>query len=284
MKRKSLLIVGCGDLGVRTGSLLLAEGWAVQGVRRNPDNLPAGFGAIGGDYTLAHGLNALREMQPDMVLATYNPVDRSLAGYRAGFADGARNLVAALAGHRPRRILFVSSTRVFAENHGGWVDEASPLTDTDERALAIIEAEQVLRAAGHAVSIVRFAGIYGHHGGRLVARLARGELSPVEPARWSNRIHRDDCAGFLAHLLRTALAGEALEPVYIGVDDCPTLHYEVERWLARELDVGVEGPEPEAVTASGKRCRNLALRASGYELRYPDYRSGYQAVLAASRD
>jgi nucleoside-diphosphate-sugar epimerase len=282
MKRQALLIVGCGDLGLRVGTTLRAEGWAVHGVRRNIDALPAGFTAHRADYSTPGGLQQLRGLRPDTVLATFNPVDRSLAGYRSGFVEGARNLLDALGDHRPARVLFSSSTRVFAESRGAWVEESSPLSRDDERALAIIEAEQLIRDSGHAASVVRFAGIYGHTGGHLLARIARGELSPAVPGRWSNRIHREDCAGFLCHLLRAAITGEALAPVYIGVDDRPTLQHEVERWLAGEMgvDVGEETADFRGGDAVGKRCRNLLLHASGYLLRFPDFRSGYRAVLS----
>ena len=284
MKRNSLLIVGCGDLGARTGATLITEGWTVHGVRRRIEAMPAGFSAHRGDYTAPGGLDLIRALRPDTVLATFNPADRSLAGYRAGFVDGARNLLDALSGHRPARVVFVSSTRVFAESNGAWVDESSPLSEADERAVAIVEAEQLMCDSAHDVSVVRFAGIYGQPGGRMLARIARGELSPASPARWTNRIHREDCSGFLCHLLRSAVAGHPLEPVYIGVDDQPAMQQEVEHWLARELglEVGAEVILPGEHDAVGKRCRNLLMRASGYRLRYPDFRSGYGALLSGS--
>lgn len=85
------------------------------------------------------------------------------------------------------------------------------------------------------------------------------------------------------HLLQKAALGESLEPVYIGVDDAPAPRYEVETWLARKLGVPVpddDAPaEPVHHSAGHKRCRNRALRDSGYRLIYPDYRSGYGALL-----
>ena len=284
MKRKSLLIVGCGDLGARAGSTLIQEGWTVHGLRRRVDALPAGFSAHRADYAAPGGLDLIRELRPDTVLATFTPTDRSLAGYRSGFVDGARNLLDALADHRPARLVFVSSTRVFSESRGAWVDESSPLSDSDERAVAIVEAERLVRDSALDVSVVRFAGIYGQPGGRLLARIARGELSPATPVRWTNRIHREDCAGFLCHLLRGAVAGDSLEPVYIGADDQPALQHEVEHWLALELGVetGADRPVSGEDEAIGKRCRNRLMHASGYSLRYPDFRSGYRAVLSGS--
>ncbi len=286
MKRKSLLILGCGDIGTRVGTTLLAEGWLIHGARRNVHALPGEFSAHRADYAAPGGLGGLREIRPDAVLATFNPLDRSVAGYRAGFLEGARNLLDFLGDHRPERIVFVSSTRVFAESGGGWVDEGSALATEDERAVLIADAERALLDSGQKVSIIRFSGIYGNPGGHLIARVTRGDISPAEPATWGNRIHRDDCAGFICHLLRAARAGGELEPVYIGTDDEPALRHEVEVWLAREMGLQAaveEGTRPEGA-AGGKRCRNRLLHASGYRLRFPDYRSGYRAVLADSSD
>lgn len=282
MKNNSVLIIGCGDLGTRTGQALLAQGWQVHGLRRHPDSLPRGFTAHRGDYTQAGDLEFVRELRPELVLASCNPSERSEAGYRLGFLHSARNILDALGSHRPRRVLFVSSTRVLAESGGGLVDEHSPLAIEDPWARAIIEAEQVLLQSPHSVTVVRFAGIYGNPGGRLLRRIKEGKLCQPSPGRWSNRIHRDDCAGFLTHLLQKAVAGADLEPVYIGVDDRPALQYEVESWLARELGLALEEVQVAPHSASGKRCDNGLLHASGYRLRYPDYRAGYRAVLESA--
>lgn len=282
MKSNSVLFVGCGELGARAGRLLQRQGWQVGGVRRNISKLPAGFTGHGADYAVAGGLNFVEALQPDFVVTTFNPTERSVEGYVAGFLTATANLLSGLGGHKPRCILAASSTRVFAEQQGGWVDESSPLSTDDPRAQPMIEAERLLQASSIAASVVRFGGIYGAPGGRLLSRIARGELCPPAPAQYGNRMHRDDCAGFLAHLLCLSAAGKVLAPLYIGVDDQPVPRYEVESWLAREI-----GVEPQrlhvapAVQASGghKRCRNRALHDSGYELLYPDYRSGYRAVL-----
>ena len=290
MKSSSVLIVGCGDLGIRTGSLLLQRNWQVTGVRRDPTRLPAGFSGLAADYTQPGSLDMAAGLEPDFVLATFNPPDRSTSGYERGFQHAMGHLLSGLSRHRPRHILMVSSTRVFAESAGGWVDEGSALSTEDPWALAIIAAEQLLLSSGLPASVVRFGGIYGIPGGRLLSRIRRGELCPAEPVSYTNRIHRDDCAGFLSHLLLRAEAGAELEPVYIGVDDQPAPRYEVESWLADEM--GLSGELTAAPAAKGeptrhnsaghKRCRNEALQRSGYRLSYPDYRSGYRALLESA--
>jgi nucleoside-diphosphate-sugar epimerase len=289
MKSKSILFVGCGDVGARTGALLQAQGWQVAGMRRTPSRLPPGFKGIGGDYTQPGSLAFIADLRPDYVVTTFNPVDRTVEGYRQGFSEAAGNLLAGLGSYHPRAVFMVSSTRVFAEQGGGWVDESSELSATDPRAVAIIEAEQILLQSSQRGCVVRFAGIYGAPQGRLLQRLRRGEVCPAEPLRYTNRIHRDDCAGFLTHLVARMESGAELAPVYLGVDNLPAPQYEVESWLLGVLGVKALDPQgdpsagrtPDGRTPDGhKRCSNRLLRASGYRLRYPDYRAGYRAVLA----
>jgi nucleoside-diphosphate-sugar epimerase len=291
MKSRTVLLVGCGDIGIRAGEQLLKLGAQVTGVRRRIENLPAGFAAHAADYTEAGSLDFAQTLQPDYVITTFNPFDRSDQGYRRGFVQAMDNLLAGLGAHRPRRILMSSSTRVFAEADGGWVDESSALSESDPWARSIIEAEQRLLASGHRASIVRFGGIYGIPGGRLIARVSRGEIAPPQPVRFTNRIHRQDCSRFLVHLLEKAeqqaapgqsAAGDGLQSVYIGVDDYPAPRYEVESWLAEQLGATPlphTDNEPVRHNSGHKRCRNVALRASGYRLLYPDYRAGYAALL-----
>jgi len=283
MKSNSVLIVGCGDLGSRCGLLLQSAGWRVTGVRRHPSRLPAGFAGHAADYTRRGSLAFIETLRPDYVLATFNPSQRSVAGYRAGFTTAMANLLAGLGDHVPRQIIAVSSTRVFAEREGGWVDESSALTTDDARATAMLEAERRLLSSPARASAVRFAGIYGAPGGRLLSRVLRGEMSPPGPLRYSNRIHRDDCAGFLVHLLQLADRSETLSPVYIGVDNEPAPQSEVERWLAARLgvqDSRTRQPPATHGTSGHKRCSNALLRASGYRLQYADYRSGYSAIIS----
>ena len=287
MKSSSVLFVGCGDVGIRTGALLLDRGWRVEGVRRNTAKLPPEIVAHAANYTLPGSLDFLAELRPEFVVTTFNPTDRSVDGYKDGFETAMGNLLTGLGPHRPRHIVMASSTRVFAEANGGWVDEGSALTQKDLWAQPIIAAEQQLLNSDHAASVVRFAGIYGLHGGRLLSRIRRGELCPPEPESFTNRIHRDDCAGLIAHLLQQAQSGEAIAPMFIGVDDLSAPRYEVESWLATELGVANQSPEflgtveePTRHNTDGhKRCRNTALRESGYQLLYPDYKRGYGAVL-----
>lgn len=282
MKPNSLLIVGCGDLGARTGELLRSSGFDLGGVCRNTSRLPAGFTAYAADYCEMGSLAFLEEAAPDYLLLTLKPTEFSAQGYQRGFPQAMANVLSGLGAHQPKAIFMVSSTRVFAERDGGWVDEESPLAQEGYAAKAIIEAEEMLQNSGHSSCIVRFAGIYGDPEGRLITRLGRGEVCAQTPLKYSNRIHRDDCAGFIVHLL--ALGHADRQSIYIGVDSQPVPGHEVEQWLARKINPDAVLTEVDSVgmrSLGHKRCSNRRMLESGYTMQYDGYQAGYGAVVAA---
>ena len=299
MKGAHLAIVGCGDLGQRVAARLADASWRISGLRRDPAALPPGIDGVAVDYGEPASLGALAALAPDYLLLTLKPLGRDAEAYRAGFQEATAAVLRGLGSHRPRGILMVSSTRVYAEDAGGWVDEDSPLNCDDPAAEAIIRAEcQLLEEAGVPVCIVRSAGLYGGDSPYLLRRVAAGEFSPATPLRYTNRIHRDDLAGLLVHLLHQGEAGEAWPPLMNAVDDAPVSRQAVEQWLAQALapaaassgaadsrassaseSTGESAPEA-VMAAKGKRIRNRVLHACGYPLRYPDFRSGYRVALA----
>ena len=101
------------------------------------------------------------------------------------------------------------------------------------------------------------------------------------PPHYTNRIHRDDCAGVLRHLMQL----EAPEPVYLGVDCEPADEAAVLRWLAGALGaaeprIAAAGERHGRERRASKRCRNDRLLASGYRFLHPTFREGYRAILA----
>jgi len=270
-----VLIAGCGDVGSALGLMLAASGHVAFGLRRRAGRLPEGIQGVGADLAVPSSLNALPEGL-DAVVYSAAADGYSDEAYRAAYVDGVRNLLEALARgqQRPARFVFVSSTGVYGQSEGEWVDEASVTEPAAFSGRRLLEGERLARAQGPGGSVVRLGGIYGPGRRRLVDRVRRGEA--CREGLWTNRIHRDDAAAVLAHLL--VLADPA--PVYLGVDCEPAAECTVMDWLAERLGV----PRPARATGAparraNKRCRNERLLASGYRFRYPTFREGYAQVL-----
>lgn len=285
-----VLIAGCGDLGSALGVELAAAGDEVLGLRRHPERLPAPIRPLAADLSEPETLRALPEVDAVVYAAA---ADRSTEeAYRLAYVDGVRNLLAAAALQRspPRRFFFVSSTAVYAQDGGEWIDESSPAAATHFRARLLLEGEALARksaAAATATTVLRLAGIYGPGRRRLIELVRSGQATyPPGPPRYASRIHRDDAAGALAHLLRLP----APEALYLGVDDAPVDLAEVLTFLAVELDAPL--PRLEEVASvpgaaggperTSKRCSNVLLKSTGYRFRYPTYREGYGALLAVA--
>lgn len=270
----TVLLAGCGDLGIETGRRLLATGERVIGVRRDISQLPDGFEPQSVD------LRVSRPQVPadtSLVVIAITAGERTADAYRATYLEGLRNVLDALGGAQPR-VLLVSSTAVYDIDDGRWVDEQTPATSTSPTAAVLIETEQLLLERVPGSVVLRLGGIYGPGRENLINQVRDGRAG--YSSLHTNRIHRDDAAAAIIHL-GTSVPDPA--PVYLGVDNDPAPFDEVVSFLATELRVELPPPgAPSARAASGdKRCSNALLRSSGFEFSYPDYRSGYRALLAA---
>ena len=199
MKSNSVLIVGCGDLGIAPGACCWPQAgrWLV---------CVATYKRCRRVYRLCGGLYSAR--QPGF----YRDLTTGLC---AGHLQSQRALSGGLSrrlcdGHGksaggPWRAPPAAHSLGFqhacvgrAEQVAGWMRTA-PWPDRGSPGNGDNRGGATLAGSRQAASVVRFAGIYGYPGGRLLSRIGSGELCAAQPPRYSNRIHRDDCAGFLAH-------------------------------------------------------------------------------------
>jgi nucleoside-diphosphate-sugar epimerase len=194
--------------------------------------------------------------------------------------DSAKTLASAmaLASSVPKLVIWVSSTSVYGNCNGGWVDEQSPTTAQSFSGKLLLEAEQQIAALSCATVIVRFSGIYGPGRTRMLDQIIAGKGRPAQPQQWSNRIYSEDCAGVLAHFVRAFEAGQELESLYIATDCAPVTQHDLRIWLAQQLEVELKDEivEQKAI----RRCSNQRLLASGYEFLYPSYKEGYKLLIA----
>ncbi|GAA3290299.1 SDR family oxidoreductase [Arthrobacter citreus] len=274
----TVLIAGCGDLGTEAGLRFAAAGFSVLGWRRSPEKIPAPITGAAADLTNAD--LPLIPADTDVVVIAVAAGSRSEEAYRSAYVDGTANVLDALErdGVHPRRILFVSSTAVYGDAGGNWVDEQTPAAPASATGAVILEAEQLLHRRRPDAVVLRLSGIYGPGRTRLIDSVNAGTAVVPASPQLTNRIHRDDAAAAIVHLT-TAVADPA--PLYVGVDDEPVDLAEVLRFLAAEL--GRDLPEPsekESSRGGDRRLSNARLRGTGFSLTYPTFREGYRAVLA----
>ncbi|WP_151702196.1 SDR family oxidoreductase [Nitrincola alkalilacustris] len=279
MNQTSILIAGCGDVGSALGLQLIAEGASVHGIRRNINQLPAGIKGIAADMSQPATLSSLPEC--DYLVWLASATEHTEEGYRQAYIENLKHLLAALPAS-PRHLFLASSSGVYHQTGGEWVDEDSPTEPDGFSGKALLEGEELARHCGIPCSIVRFTGIYGPGRNHLVNQVLAGIAAPDQPVHFSNRIHRDDCAGVLHHLMKLHLEGATLADCYLASDDLPVPLSEVMQWLAEQT--GSEIKEHRIIRRGGsKRCSNRRLKATGYRFIHPDYRSGFNSLLDSIR-
>jgi nucleoside-diphosphate-sugar epimerase len=272
----NIVIVGCGDLGTRLAHVLSDKGHQVTGLKRHPPSHDGRINYVAADIASGTGLDAI-DMDFDQLFFIVTPDERSESDYRAIYETGLNNLLAKL----PRcPWIFVSSTSVYAQSRGEWVDEDSPAEPQTATSQLIRKAEQRLIESNPDNVIVRFSGIYGPGRESLLRMAAQSPAIQKAPPYFTNRIHQQDCVGVLAFLLEQRLAGRKLEPCYLASDDGPAPLWDVVSWLAERMRC----PSPVVKTVGtdavmNKRCSNRRLKDLGYQFRYPDFTKGYAELI-----
>jgi nucleoside-diphosphate-sugar epimerase len=260
---------------------LLAEGWQVSGLRRSVQHLPTGVRPIAADLSDRRIPADWPERAPDYVVYCVAASQHDEAGYQAAYVEGLRHVLGWLerSGQSPRRLLFVSSSSVFGQKHGEWVDETSEATPEGYSGRIMLAAERLALDSGLPASIVRLTGIYGPGREWLLSQVRQGYRVAEEPPLYGNRIHAEDAAGLLAFLLKADADGVALQECYLGVDDDPAPLAQVVAWLREYLGVTEWSDEQRVRRTGSKRCSNARMRGLGWVPQYPSYKEGYAAIL-----
>jgi nucleoside-diphosphate-sugar epimerase len=278
----TILLAGCGDLGTEAGLRFAAAGHRVVGWRRSPDKLPAEIEGAATDLSTAE-LPRVPADTTAVVIAVAADASTEEA-YRNAYVNGVTHVLDALERDNvaPERVLFVSSTAVYGDADGEWIDESTTPEPAGFSGRVMREAEELLlkRLDGTRTApvVLRLGGIYGPGRTRLIDQVRTGAAVIPDQPRYTNRIHRDDAAGAIVHLLSMPAAPA---PVYLGVDNDPAELGDVLRFLAAELGLDVP-PTGSLGDARGgnKRCSNGLLRGTGFSYKYPSFREGYRDILA----
>lgn len=285
-------VLGCGYVGLELARQLDD----VVGVRRSESGIEAvretGAGAVQADVTDADALAAVPDV--DAVVFAASSGGRGAEAAREVYVEGLRTAIDHFCGRAepPDRFVYTSSTGVYGDHDGGWVDEGTTIEPTTEKTevLAAAERTAIERPTGGCDgTVARYAGLYGPDRYRL-ERYVEG---PVTEG-YLNMVHRDDAAGVVRYLLAEDLARDEVVNV---VDDQPVAKWEFADWLAEQC--GRETPPKRTIEQrlaeddlsaaaerrlrTSKRVANDKLDGLGYDFAFPTYCEGYRAAVERYR-
>jgi len=264
-----VLIAGCGYVGATSARLFAEAGWEVIGWTRSKESAEqVSAGAISVAAMDISDLKNVRQnsFDADVVVHCAGVAKRDPQSYQQVYRDGVANLVASF----PRaRLIFTSSTSVYAQQDGSWVTEESPAEPLTERGKILRQAENIV--LDHGGIVLRVAGIYGPGRSFLLRSVINRTPLALVPDRFVNQVHRHDVAGAIFFL---AEHEAMLAPrIFNVVDNLPVLRSEILAWLSAELRIPLSSSEAieEKRTDSNKRVSNAKLRGLGWAPIYPNY-------------
>jgi nucleoside-diphosphate-sugar epimerase len=274
-----ILIAGCGYVGQATADLFHAASWDAEGWTASEKSAAA---LSTKPYPVCQVDISNRDQVAehpgtfDAVIHCASSRGGGVESYRQIYLNGVRNLLDRFVG---TKMLFTSSTSVYAQRDGSWVTEESETKPARETGGVLLETEKlVLDRRG---TVARLSGIYGPGRSALLSKFLAG-TSIIDPEndRYVNQVHRDDIASALFVLV----SGEWQQrQIYNVVDNQPMLQSDCYRWLAERLNRPL--PPIRALTeqpkrgGTNKRVSNAKLRSLRWTLQYPTLADGMEKSI-----
>ncbi|MEN9655037.1 MAG: hypothetical protein RL235_1149 [Chlamydiota bacterium] len=265
-------IIGCGYIGSAVAGLWHSKGFHVTATTRNPLKLKQ-LSKVAQKCVVLKGPKE-EEFIPliahnDLILVSI--AADSVHHYQSAYLDIAQLLRRiALEIDKPCSLIYTSSSSVYGDHHGQWVDETSALKGGSDTARILIDTEETylsLAEVGWDVTILRLAEIYGPH--RLLSERAKelaGQTLPGSGANYTNMAHRDDCAAAVEYAARHRLTG-----IYnIADDDHPT-RKELYDALTNNLQLPSVTWDPKlaSLDRGNKRVSNHKIKGEGFTFHHP---------------
>jgi nucleoside-diphosphate-sugar epimerase len=279
-----LLIAGCGYIGQAASDLFHLSGWVVEGWARSAESAATLSGKpypirpidISQRADVAECAPAAAGFDAVIHCASSSGGDAEM--YRQLYLGGVRNLLEIFPGSK---LLFTSSTSVYAQRDGSWVTEESETKPMRDTSRILLETERVVLASGGIVA--RLAGIYGPGRSAMLNKFLPGTaIIDAENDRFVNQVHRDDIASALFVLLNQERGGQ----IYNVVDDQPILQSECYRWLAERLNRPLppfgRSMQRRKRGDSNKRVSNAKLRRLGWTPQYPTFADAMERSILPS--
>ncbi|MBH0065480.1 SDR family oxidoreductase [Psychrobacter sp. SZ93C1] len=275
MSKQNLLIIGQGGIGLPVTNKLAQDGLNVTGLARGERY----------DYALddkaifkqADALTLTAQVLQGFthIAIIVTPDEYSTSGYHNSYlaicqhlANLAENLTCL------ERVVFISSTGVYGQDNGEWIDkDTTPATPVRAASKVILQAEQSLQQGFNDKAVViRPSGIYGRERLMRLRKAREPQKEPVAASHWSNRIMDRDLVNIIANVLTM----ESPESIYLATDYAPVTTLELSVWLSEQIGETPPAIDDKKTLVTGKRLHsNIPLAW----LDYPDWQEGYRDIL-----
>jgi len=278
-----ILIAGCGYVGGATADLFHSAGWNVEGWVHSQESAAR----LSIEHYSVRVLDFSKRSEVASCAAAFDAVIHCASSrggdaeaYRQIYLNGARHLLETFS---QAKILFTSSTSVYAHRDSSWVTEESETKPLRETGQILLEVEQLILEKGGIVA--RLAGIYGPRRSALLSKFLNGTAT-IDPNndRFVNQVHRDDIASALFLLLNRE--AHASPQIYNVVDNQPLLQSECFAWLARRLNRPLpptrKSEQPRKRGNTNKRVSNAKLRRLGWTPHYPTFADAMESSVLPS--
>lgn len=275
MSKQNVLIIGQGDIGLPVTNKLAQDGLNVTGLARGER-----YDYELDDKAIFRQANALTLTVQTLQRYTHiaiivTPDEYSTSGYHNSYLAICQHL-AKLADDLTHleRIVFISSTGVYGQDNGEWIDiDTKPMTPKREASKVILQAEQSIQQGfNEKAVIIRPSGIYGRTRLMRLRKAREPHKEPVAASHWSNRIMDLD----LVNIITNVLTIESPEPIYLATDYAPVTTLELSAWLSKQIGEIPPTIDKEKTAVTGKRLHsNIPLAW----LDYPDWQVGYRDIL-----
>ena len=290
---RRLLVLGSGYSGRRIAARAAEAGFAVCLTRRSPATDPVAAPEPADDlpWLLFDGATGVRPSDAELAGTTH--LLSTIPPDALGQDPVLQQLRPQLEALPLEWVGYLSTTGVYGDCGGAWVDEESPTRPQQPRSQARLDCEHAWRATGLPVQVLRLPAIYGP--GRMpFASLLDGTARLIhKPGQVFSRVHVDDIAGAVLHLL--SLPAVRRPPTVILADACPCPSSETLSYAAHLLGCRLPemqsfaslaasmSPMAQSFWSENRRADSRLLRDTlGYALRFPSFREGYRAFLGES--
>jgi nucleoside-diphosphate-sugar epimerase len=275
---RSVLIAGCGFVGLPLARIFVSAGWETAALTASGASAASlrgePFPAYALDISETNSLSHLVRRRFDTVIHCASSGRGDANAYAAVFLAGIQNLMANLV---YERLIFTSSTSVYAQRDGSWVDETSPADPAPKTGQILRQTEDLVLASGGTVA--RLGGLYGPGRCAPLKKLLEGRASIEEDGtRVMNTLHQLDAAAALHFLAETESSG-----LFNVVDNEPVTEIDWFRFVCQHLHKPLPPTGPRNLDRkrgwTSKRVGNRRLRSLGWDPIYPTFKEGLATLL-----